>query len=257
MAFGKTYLVHDLSSLKRKRLSVTVPSPPLGETVHTLRSCWQKEGRVVVTLVLGSETVGSDGYRGHVQAVVLDPAAGAVTHLVVEPKGRSGLARLVPLNLVDLTADEVRLSSTEAEFQDLDAAEETLAEFVLGYQVPVQLLPPDWRAVEDGLVTPGGEIPRIPEKETVDVVPQGEVEERTHGQVHATDGAAGHVTAFRIDPASGRISHVLAREGHLLTHRIVAIPFDNVTGFDDGIQLSISRQQLRELPSAEAGSATA
>ena len=76
----------------------------------------------MVTLVLGSEAVCSDGYRGEVQAVALDPDGGAVTHLVVEPAGRSGLARLVPLDLVDTAADGVRLRCTEAEFQDLGVA---------------------------------------------------------------------------------------------------------------------------------------
>ena len=43
--------------------------------------------------------MGSDGYRGEMLAVVVDPAARTVTHLVVEPHGRAGLARLVPLDL--------------------------------------------------------------------------------------------------------------------------------------------------------------
>jgi sporulation protein YlmC with PRC-barrel domain len=44
----------------------------------------------MTTLVIGSSAVGSDGYRGEVQAVVVDPAARTVTHLVVEPHGRRG-----------------------------------------------------------------------------------------------------------------------------------------------------------------------
>ncbi len=30
----------------------------------------------------------------------------------------------------------------------------------------------------------------------------------------------------------------------------VAVPFDKVTGFDNGIRLSIARQQVRDLPPA-------
>ena len=56
----------------------------------------------MTTLVIGSDAVGSDGYRGEMLAVVVDPAARTVTHLVVEPHGRAGLARLVPLDLADL-----------------------------------------------------------------------------------------------------------------------------------------------------------
>ena len=202
----------------------------------------------MVTLVLGSAAVCSDGYRGEVRAVVLDPAAGTVTHLVVEPVGRSGLARLVPLDLVDAAADGIRLRCTEAEFQGLAAAEETLAEFTLDYEVPVQLLPPGWRSA-GGPVAEGGEIPRIPEKETIDIIPPGEVEERPGGHVHATDGDIGQIRALRFDPASRQVTHVLVREGHLLARKDVAVPFSSVAGFDDdGIRLSITRQQVRDLP---------
>jgi sporulation protein YlmC with PRC-barrel domain len=210
---------------------------------------------VVVTLVLGSAAVCSDGYRGEVRAVVLDPAAGTVTDLVVEPEGRSGLARLVPLDLVDAASSELRLGCTGAEFRDLAAAEETLAEFTLGYQVPVQLLPPGWRDA-GGPVTEGGTIPRIPEKETVDVVPSGEVEEHRGAHVHATDGDIGQLSALRVDPASGHVTHVLVRVSHWLARRDVAIPFSSVAGFDDGIRLSMSRQQVRDLPSPATDAAT-
>ena len=204
---------------------------------------------MVLTLVLGGEAVCSDGYRGRVEAVVLDPAAGTLTHLVVEPEGRSGLARLVPLDLADAAPGGVRLRCTEAEFRDLDAAEETLAEFTSGYEVPVQLLPSGWRGA-GGPVTQGGAIPRIPEQETIDVIPPGEVEERSGGHVHAVDGDIGPLRALRIDPASRRVTHLLVREGHLLTRKDVAIPFSSVDGFDDGIRLSITRQQARDLPPA-------
>ena len=206
----------------------------------------------MLTLVLGSEAVCADGYRGQLRAVVLDPAAGTVTHLVVEPEGRSGLARLVPLDLLDAAPGPVRLRCTEAEFRDLAAAEETLAEFTLGYEVPVQLLPSGWRGT-GGPTTEGAAIPRIPERETVDVIPPGEVEEHGGGHVHATDGDIGQLRGLRVDPATSRVTHVLVREGHLLARKEVAVPFSNVAGLDDGIRLSITRQQVRDLPPADAG----
>src|SRR6516164_3131139 len=116
------------------------------------------------------------------------PPACTVTHLAVEPEGRQGLARLVPLDHVDLAGTQpglVRLGCTEAEFKNLPAAEETLAEFVPGYPDPVQLLPPGWRGADEPTVE-GGEILRIPEQETIDVIPAGEVEEHRDEHVHAT-----------------------------------------------------------------------
>jgi len=213
----------------------------------------------MTTLVIGSSAVGSDGYRGEVQAVVVDPAARTVTHLVVEPRGRAGLARLVPLDLADFSdragradarPDQIRLRCTEAEFMSLEAAEETLAEFVPGYPGPVQLLPPGWRDA-GGPTADGGAILRIPEKETNDVVPPGEVEEHRGDRVHATDGEAGHLRAVRIDPGSGRVTHVLIRHGPAWGRADTAIPAEMVAGFgEDGIRLAITRRQIRDLPPA-------
>jgi hypothetical protein len=217
---------------------------------------------LITLLRIGATTVGSDGYRGEVRAAVIDPVAAVVTHLVVEPEGRSGLARLVPLNLAEAEADtddydvraapgKLRLRCTEAEFMNLAAAEETLAEFAVGQTVPVQLLPPGWRGTGEP-VAEGGDILRIPERETVDVIPPGEVEEHGGDHVHATDGDIGQLRAFRIDPSSGRVTHVLLGEGHLWGRKEVSIPFDKITGFDHGIRLSLSKKQVQDLPGAGA-----
>ena len=106
---------------------------------------------------------------------------------------------------------------------NLDAAEETLAEFAVGQTVPVQLLPPGWRGTGEP-VAEGGDILRIPERETVDVIPPGEVEEHGGDHVHATDGDIGQLRAFRIDPSSGRVTHVLLGEGHLWGRKEVVDP---------------------------------
>jgi hypothetical protein len=217
---------------------------------------------LITLLRIGAVAVGSDGYRGEVRAAVIDPVAAVVTHLVVEPEGRSGLARLVPLNLAEAEADtdendvraapgRLRLRCTEAEFMNLDAAEETLAEFAVGQTVPVQLLPPGWRGTGEP-VAEGSDILRIPERETVDVVPPNEVEEHGGDHVHATDGDVGQLRAFRLDPPSGRVTHVLLGEGHLWARKEVAIPFGAITGFDDGIRLSLTKGQVRDLPPVDS-----
>ena len=216
---------------------------------------------MITLLRIGAVAVGSDGYRGEVRAAVIDPVAATVTHVAVEPEGRSGLARLVPLGLVEAEADtddndvraapgKLRLRCTEAEFMTLDPAEETLAEFAVGQTVPVQLLPPGWRGTGEP-VARGGDIARIPERETVDVAPSGEVEEHGGDHVHATDGDIGQLSAFRLDPPSGRVTHVLLGEGHLWGRKEVAIPFDQITGFDHGITLSLTRKQVQDLPPAD------
>ena len=93
-----------------------------------------------VTLAIGAAAVCTDGSAGELKALVVDPARGAVTHLVVEPEREHGLglglARLVPFRDADASAEPIALACTEAEFRDLSPAEETLAEFVPGYGAP-------------------------------------------------------------------------------------------------------------------------
>lgn len=204
----------------------------------------------MITLVIGNEALCSDGYRGEMRAVVIDPDARTVTHIVVEPDGRRGLARLVPLDLVDAASGQINLRCTQPEFMKLDAAEETLAEFAVGQTVPVQLLAPGWRGTGEP-AEDGSEILRIPEKETIDIVPEGEVEEHGGDHVHATDGDIGQVRAFRIDPVSGQLTHVLLKEGHAWGRKDVAIPFDKVSGFDGGIRLTVSKQQVKDLTAVD------
>src|ERR1035438_3825591 len=51
-----------------------------------------------------------------------------------------------------------------------------------------------------------------------------------------------------IDPNSHSVTHVLLQEGHLWGRKEVAIPISAVTGVDDGIRLSITKQQVQDLP---------
>ena len=114
---------------------------------------------------------------------------------------------------------------------------------------PVQLLPPGWRAADESTLD-GSAIPRIPEHETIDVTPTGEVAEHRGEHVHATDGDIGHLRALRIDPGTGQVTHVLISEGPVWDRKDVAIPAALVAGFDDGIRLSITRREVQDLPPA-------
>ena len=200
-----------------------------------------------VTLAIGAAAVCRDGFPGELKGLVVEPRARAVTHLVIEPEHAEGLARLVPLDKADATTEPIRLAYTEAEFKDLSPAEETLAEFVPGYEVPVQLLPPGqgWRPA-DGPVADGETIPQIREMETIPLVPETEVEESRGDQVHATDGHVGQFHGLRVDPSNGVVLSVLVKR-HPWGHAELAIPIGKVSGFEAGVQLSITRQEVKDL----------
>jgi len=195
---------------------------------------------------IGADVSCSDGACGKVTRVVVDPVARTVTHLVVEPKHRLDVGRLVPLGLADATAGEIRLRCTLADFGKLDPAEET--QFLPGtpgypgYD-PEQVLWMPYYSMGKGM---GGNY--IPLTATYDTVPLDEVEVRRGEHVHATDGHIGKVQGLVIDPDSHRVTHVLLQEGHLWGRKEVAIPIGAVTGVDDGIRLNITRQQVQDLP---------
>jgi sporulation protein YlmC with PRC-barrel domain len=213
---------------------------------------------------IGAEAICSDGTCGEVSRVVVDPVAKAVTHLVIEPK--HGIARLVPLELVDTTTDGVELRCTEAEFDKLDAAQET--EFLQrnngydGYGPDQTLYWPYYgigtmgagglgmgmnMGAGIGMSSNGGASERV----TTDTVPAGEVDVRRGETVHATDGEIGKVKGLVINPEDHRVTHVLLQEGHLWGRQDVAIPIDSVTSVDHGIRLKISKQQVKDLPPVE------
>jgi uncharacterized protein YrrD len=191
---------------------------------------------------IGAPARCQDGECGEVIRVVIDPVARAVTHLVVEPTHRQGLGRLVPLDLIVSSNDDVILRCTLQEFEGLEIAEETnYLPGTVGYRgyAPSTVLPLPYF----GLNTEGMTLPV-----TYDKLPLGEVAVRRNVAVHATDGEIGKVHGIVIDPSDHRVTHVLLQEGHLWGREEVAIPISAVTEFGPEIRLNISKQDVKELP---------
>src|SRR6516162_7082217 len=176
-----------------------------------------------------------DGPGGKVSRVIIDPAIETVTDLVIEPKHWLGVGRLVPLDLVDTTGGGISLRCTVEEFGNMEPAEEAeLAEDVTGglaLNAPM------------GATSP---VPVILQ----DVVPLGETDVERGEPVHAVDGEIGRVEGLLVDPDNHRVTHVLLQEGHLWGRKKVSIPVSAVTGVENGIQLSLTRKQVEDLPPA-------
>jgi sporulation protein YlmC with PRC-barrel domain len=200
---------------------------------------------------IGADASCSDGVCGEVSRVVVDPVARAVTHLVVEPKGRQGLGRLVPLDLVEIAGGQVRLRCSRAEFEQLDSAEETqFLPGTRGYEDygPEQVLSWPWASLGGAASVPGDTVGGVSETVTFDTIPLGEVAVRRGDRVHATDGDIGQVEGLVIDPRSRHVTHVLLQEGHLWGRKEVAIPISAVAGVEDGIRLNIAKRDVQDLP---------
>ena len=86
-----------------------------------------------------------------------------------------------------------------------------------------------------------------------DRVPVGGVQIRRGQHVHATDGDIGRVRGLVGDAHDDRVTHVLLQEGHLWGRKDVAIPIAAVVSVIDGIELALSKDDVRDLPEIEIG----
>ena len=191
-----------------------------------------------IEFAMGAMASCVDGPGGKVSSVIIDPATETVTHLVIQPKHRLGVGRLVPLDLVDATAGDIRLRCTVEEFGQLEPAQEAeLVDDVTG------------GLGVGGLAAPVGVTSAMPVI-LEDVVPLGEAEVDRGEPVHALDGEIGRVQGFLVDPDDHRVTHVLLEEGHLWGRKKVSIPVSAVTGVENGIRLSLTKKQVEDLPPA-------
>jgi sporulation protein YlmC with PRC-barrel domain len=216
---------------------------------------------------IGVDAVCTDGICGEVSRVVIDPVAEVVTHLVVEPKHRKGLGRLVPLPLVDTSEPQVRIDCTQAEFEQLDRAEETAflpAPNGFGTYSRTQVLSSPYYGLSlggmglgalgtGGLEAEAGNIGfgNASQPVVYDTLPPGEVAVRRGEHVRATDGEIGKVHGLVIDPRNHHVSHVLLEEGHLWGRMEVAIPIHAVMGTEDGITLNLTKDDVASLPAVD------
>ena len=202
------------------------------------------------TFTIGSAAACSDGPCGEVSRVVVDPVARVLTHLVVEPAHRSGLARLVPLELVEEDAGTIHLRCTLEEFDKLPPAEET--DFLpggSGYESYAEHELFYWPYY--GIDVQGGIDPLVANASgivTRDLLPKGEVGVRRGERVHASDGEIGKVEGFVVEPVHGHVTHVLLQEGHLWGRKQVAIPVSAVQRIDDGVTVNLTKHEIEGLP---------
>jgi sporulation protein YlmC with PRC-barrel domain len=211
----------------------------------------------MVRLNLGRAIGCSDGPFGELADVVIDPAKRTVTHLVVKPHHHPGLARLIPVDLVDTDAgaEQITLRCTGEEA----AACTTVGESATLSMDGLSRSDPDWDiGIQDVLAVPSyspselGAAPMgfdAPIEVMYDRVPKGEVEIRRDSPVvSADDHHLGDVEAFLTD--GGAITHIVLRHGHLFGHREVTIPMSAVAKVEtDAVTLNLSKDDVGHLPS--------
>lgn len=203
-------------------------------------------------LELGSPAACTDGAFGELVDVVIDPQSRTVTHIVVEPRHRHWLARLVPIVLVapDPAAAGLTLACTTAQARGLEHVQRS-AFVALGEELEID--DPDWDIGVGGvLVAPyyGSDAPPHDPLATAtyDRIPKGEVEIRRSSTVTSADEQRlGHVDGLVVD-ADEHITHVLLERGHLWGRREVTIPIGDVASVrPDAITLALTKDAVGAL----------
>jgi sporulation protein YlmC with PRC-barrel domain len=208
-------------------------------------------------LDLGTPVRTTDAVFGDLADVVIDPIASRVTHLVVQPAHGDGVARLVPIGLVENDengAKEIRLRCSAEDVTKLEHVQE-FAFLRLG-ETPTR--DADWDVgVEDVLALPYYEGSAVmgygtdfgDSGVTYDRIPKGDVEIRRASTVAATDADfLGKVDGFVVDDE--HITHFVLERGHLWGKREITIPIGAVANVkSDAITLNLSKSQVEDLPS--------
>lgn len=208
-------------------------------------------------LKLGSPVWCSDGPFGELGDVVIDPFTRRVTHLVVEPRHRHALARLVPVELAraeDGSRPGVSLACTVEQVRRLAPVQESA--YLRLYEFPVG--DPDFDVgVQNVLAAPhfGYTDLEVQDEDphvvvSYDRIPKGEVEIRRKSAVTSTDDRhLGHVEGLLVDAGEG-ITHVVLERGHAWGRREVTIPIGAVARVEmDSIRLSLAKDAVGALPS--------
>jgi sporulation protein YlmC with PRC-barrel domain len=214
-----------------------------------------------VRLELGNPVNCIDGPFGKLADIVVDPTKRRVTHLVVEPEGDHGKARLVPIELASADEGEspaIRVGCSLEEARRLEPVEE-YAYLRLGESPDLE---PGWDiGVESVLAEPyygygtGLGYETIPAEYdphasvTYDRIPKGEVEIRRASEVTSEDGhRLGKVDGFLVDHDDA-ITHFVLERGHLWGRREVTIPINAVAHVHtDAVTLTLTKDQVGELP---------
>lgn len=192
-------------------------------------------------IAIGAQVLCADGLCGRSTYVIVDAVTQQVTHVVVREEGMAAGQRLVPTRIVaESTAQAIHLRCTKGELKAMRAFVE--------YSYDPGAEPFDMYEADQYWVWPYS-LPEMPIAIEHESIPPGELAIERGTGVQAQDGHVGRVDEFLVDAASGRITHLVMREGHLWGKRDVTIPVSAVDRIeDDTVYLKLHKREIEALP---------
>lgn len=190
-----------------------------------------------------AKVVCSDGPCGQSTNVIVNPVNFKVTHVAIRNKDLpDNPTRLVPAGMVAKVApEEITLTCSKA-----DVAQ--MSPFIVSNFVP-QSAPGMAYATGEAYYSQYVVNDTAYDSVNEQAIPAGEVEVHSGMSVQATDGKVGKLDALVLDPASGAITHILLREGHLWGKKDVAIPVSDIKYSDgESVYVSLDKAAIKSLP---------
>jgi hypothetical protein len=162
-------------------------------------------------------------------AVILDPVNEIVTHLVVKERKAPHVQRLVPINMVDgslnniihLKCDEVTLKDFPP-FVELDYIQASIPRFTQAYGIfymePVVVVEKKMAIVKHYHI------------------PRNELTVNRGMPVYSAEGySVGKVDEFLVEQDGGHVTHLILRDGHLWGQKDIIIPVAELENYQPSL----------------------
>lgn len=202
---------------------------------------------------LNAQVECTDGVFGRSESVLINPVIDQVTHVIVAADTSPKTEYLVPVaEVTETLAETIRLRCSKADVEKMDPFIQTR---YIEEKVPALYtnngggrygLGPSYYMPYTTLET------TVYEKEEIEQIPSGDFTMSRGTEVKSTDGFVGKVDELVINPATGHITHIVMREGHLWGQKDVVIPLSAMLPMgkssENTVFLNISKEQIELLP---------
>ena len=184
-----------------------------------------------------------DGAAGRSTVIVVDPHTEKVTHVVVDSQGTE---YLVPIDaILESGTDHIQLHWSLAELAKAERYDKVVYVgdgSAGGLGVPSMVYP---TTMDAGFMTESVELSYLNEEQ----IPENELAIHRGAHVEASDGRVGQIDEFLIDSATGQITHLVLRQGHLWGKKDVTVPLSAIDRIqEDVVFLKLDKAAVEQLP---------
>ncbi|HIJ37203.1 MAG TPA: PRC-barrel domain-containing protein [Deltaproteobacteria bacterium] len=188
-------------------------------------------------IALNAHVECTDGRVGRVENIIFNPVTERVTHLVVRGNDLANTMRLVPERQVkDATPEVISLAFDRKKF-------DKMKNFIQEEYIPANVTLYMAERAGWNIGTPAAVFVEH------EAVPGGSVSLHKKAVVEATDGRVGTVDELLVEKKSGRITHLILKEGHLWGKKDVLIPVSLIDHYEEKkVVLKIDKDAVEQLP---------